>query len=99
MPDYQLSITAEKALIEIIADSEERFGAHQADAYYAGLISTFELLAQFPGIGVASYEVKQGWHRYRFQSHYVFYSDQQSHVFIEAIVHTKRDVRPDLFDT
>lgn len=98
MAEYRLTRTAAEQLTEIIAYSEDLFGARQADAYHAGFVSTFQLLADFPGIGPAVYEIKQGWHRYRFQSHYVFYTDQGDHVLIEAIIHTKRNIKPDLFE-
>lgn len=98
MADYRLSRMAELQLVEIIAYSEQHFGERQADAYLAGFVATFKLLADFPGIGPAAYEMKAGWRRYRYQSHYVFYTDRGNHVLIEAILHIKRNIRSDLFE-
>jgi plasmid stabilization system protein ParE len=51
MAEYRLTDRARADLIDIYDFTENRFGAYQADAYYAGLIRTFGLLADFPRIG------------------------------------------------
>lgn len=96
---YKLSKTAAAQLEDIITCTDETFGEAQADAYAAGFVQSFELLVGFPGIGAAAFEIKQGWRRYRFQSHHIFYSQQTDHIAIEAILHVARNIGPDLFDT
>jgi toxin ParE1/3/4 len=51
MADYRLTDRARADLIDIYDFTESKFGAYQADAYYAGLVRSFELLADFPLIG------------------------------------------------
>lgn len=96
--DYRLSIRAEADLIAIYADSEAQFGAYQAEAYFSGLRRTFELIADFPRIGLRSDEIAPAHRRFRFQSHYVFYTVEVDHVLIRTVVHVRMNLRPDLFD-
>jgi plasmid stabilization system protein ParE len=51
MVEYKLTDRARGDLVDIYDFTENRYGAYQADAYYAGLIRTFGLLADFPRIG------------------------------------------------
>lgn len=96
---YRISKTAARQLAEIVDFTDQAFGVLQTDAYIAGLKHSFELIAEFPGAGVAAFEIKQGWRRHRFQSHYIFYSSLSGQVLIEAIVHVRRSLRPDLFES
>ena len=45
MPEHRLSERTRADLIDIYDFTESRFGKYQAEAYYAGLIRSFELLA------------------------------------------------------
>jgi toxin ParE1/3/4 len=74
MAEYRLTDRARGDLIDIYDFTEDRFGAYQADAYYAGLIRTFGLLADFPRIGQPVDELAAGYRRFRFQSHLIFYT-------------------------
>ena len=96
---YKLSEAAEAALDEIATYTDDAFGTWQTEAYLAGFTKSFELLVMFPGIGVAVFEIKSGLRRYRYQSHYIFYTEQTDGVLIEHIIHTRRNIRADLFDT
>jgi toxin ParE1/3/4 len=98
MAEYKLTDRARADLIDIYDFTERRFGAYQADAYYAGLIRTFDLLADFPRIGQPVDELAAGYRRFRFQSHLIFYTEQPDYIEIRAIVHAAQDIRPQLFD-
>jgi toxin ParE1/3/4 len=98
MAEFRLTDRARADLIETYDVTERKFGAYQADAYYAGLIRSFGLLADFPRIGQAVDELAMGCRRFRFQSHLVFYTIQPDHVEIRAVVHSAQDIRPQLFD-
>jgi toxin ParE1/3/4 len=94
---YRITIRARSNLIDIYDYTESHFGAYQADAYYAGLIRTFGLLADFPAIGQRADELVEGLRRFRFQSHVIFYGIEPDHIEIRAIIHGARDIRPELF--
>lgn len=85
-------------MIDIYDFSEATFGTYQAEAYYAGLERTFGLLADFPRIGQPVDELAMGYRRFRFQSHYVFYTEEVAHILIRAIIHCAQEIRPALFD-
>jgi toxin ParE1/3/4 len=98
MAEYRLSLRAESDLLAIYAFTEAKFGQYQADAYHAGFERTFGLLADFPRIGTPSYDLVAGYRRFRFQSHYVFYTEEADHVLIRALIHVGMNLRPDLFE-
>lgn len=98
MAEYRLSRQAESDLLEIYGYTEDKFGGYQADAYHAGLERTFGLLADFPLIGAAADELVAKYRRFRFQSHYIFYTEETDHVFIRAIIHAKMNLRRELFE-
>lgn len=98
MAKYRLTDRARTDLFDIYDFTEDKFGSYQAEAYYAGLVRTFELLADFPLIGQPVDELAAGYRRFRFQAHLIFYSDQPNLVEIRAIVHSAKDIRPQLFE-
>jgi toxin ParE1/3/4 len=96
--EYRLSVRARADLIDIFSFTDERFGRYQAEAYHAGFERTFGLLADFPGIGISADELVPGYRRFRFQSHYIFYTEEAGHVVIRALIHVRQNLRPALFD-
>jgi len=78
--------------------TESQFGAYQADAYAAGLIRTFGLLADFPAIGQAADDLREGLRRFRFQAHFVYYTVSTGALEIRGVLHHARQIRPSLFD-
>ncbi len=98
MPEFRLSERAERDLVEIYDYTDQTFGAYQADAYHAGLERTFDLLANFPRIGLAVNEIAAGFRRFRFQAHLVFYTEEDDFILIRAVLHQAREIKPDLFD-
>jgi toxin ParE1/3/4 len=84
MAEYRLTERARADLINIYDFTESKFGAYQAEAYYAGLIRSFGLLADFPPIGQTVDELATGHRRFRFQSHLIFYTVQPEHIDIRS---------------
>jgi toxin ParE1/3/4 len=97
MADYRLSESAASDLVAIYDFTERTFGEYQAEAYLSGLDRTFGLLADFPGIGQAVDHLRVGYRRFRFQSHFVFYTADADGGVIRAVLHAARDIRPQLF--
>ena len=97
MADFRLASRAKAQLIDIYDWTEERFGDYQAEGYYHGFRQTFRLLADFPGIGLPADEMRQGLRRFRYQSHYIFFTQEADHIMIRAIYHTAQKLRPQLF--
>ncbi|CCE06668.1 hypothetical protein BRAS3843_1780039 [Bradyrhizobium sp. STM 3843] len=97
MGNYRITTRARGDLIQIYDYTEAAFGAYQAEAYYAGLIRSFGLLADFPDIGQRADELRAGLRRFRFQSHLIFYTVGGDTVEIRAVLHHARHLRPGLF--
>jgi toxin ParE1/3/4 len=51
----------------------------------------------FPAIGRHANELRPGFRRHRYQSHYIFYTLEADRIVIRNIVHTARDLHPELF--
>ena len=98
MANYRLSRQAVADLLTIYASTEEKFGKYQADAYHAGLERSFALLADFPRMGTSADELVFGFRRFRFQSHFIFYSESVGYIVIRALIHARMNLRPDLFE-
>jgi toxin ParE1/3/4 len=98
MAEYRLTERARADLIAIYDFTESKFGGYQAEAYYAGLIRSFGLLADFPFIGQTVDDLAAGHRRFRFQSHLIFYTSQNDCIVKRAIVHGAQDIRPQLFE-
>ena len=98
MAEYRISDRARADLIDIYDFTESKFGAYQADAYYAGLVRSFGLLADFPLIGQNVDELAARYRRFRFQSHLIFYTVQRNYIEIRAVIHGAQDIRPQLFE-
>jgi toxin ParE1/3/4 len=39
-----------------------------------------------------------GFRRFRFQSHYIFYTEATGFILIRALLHVRMNLRPDLFE-
>ena len=95
---YRLTVRAKHDLLDIYDFTDRKFGRYQAEAYHAGFERMFGLIADFPGIGINSDELVSGYRRFRFQSHYIFFTRETDHVLIRALVHAHQNLRPDLFE-
>lgn len=98
MAEYRISQMADEHIAAIAEYTDETFGEKKTEAYLAGLKASFALIAQFPHMGIAAFEIKQGWRRHKYQRHHIFYSEQASHVLIEAVVHMAKSIRAELFE-
>ena len=81
-----------------VAFTDAKFGPYQAGAYHAGFERTFGLLADFPRIGTPSDELVSRYRRFRFQPHYIFFTDESDDILVRALIHVAINLRPDLFE-
>ena len=98
MAEYRLSLQAEADVLSIYEWTEQRFGPYQAEAYSAGLERSFGLLADFPRMGTAVEELLSRLRRFRFQSHYIFYTEEAGHVLIRTLIHVKINLRDNIIE-
>jgi toxin ParE1/3/4 len=93
MPGYRLSVEAAADLESIGEFGVAAFGLAQALKYLLALESRFELLAQFPRIGVPTYDLSPGLYRFPYMSHVIFYSIAPDDVFIVRVLHGRADFK------
>jgi toxin ParE1/3/4 len=93
MPGYRLSIEAAADLESIGDDGTATFGFAQALKYYLALESRFELLAQFPRIGLPTYDLFPGLYRFPYMAHVIFYTIAPEHIFIVRVLYGKADFK------
>lgn len=98
MANYRISVRAREQLSQIYEYTEGQFGAYQADAYSAGLVRTFGLLADFPAIGQPADDFRAGLRRFRFQAHFIYYTISSGTVEVRGVLHHARQIRRSLFD-
>ena len=93
MPSYEISVEA-AADIEAIGDyGVSTFGFAQALKYQLALESRFELLAQFPRMGLPTYDLRQGLYRFRYKSHTIFYTISADNIVIVRVLPARADFK------
>ena len=85
-------------MLEIEEYTAANYGSYQADFYLTGFEKAFQLIADFPGIGLPADELRPELRRYRYQKHYIFFSKETDHVLIRVIIHTSQDLKPHLVE-
>ena len=92
-PSYKLSAEAAADLDAIGDYGIATFGLAQALKYHLALESRFELLGQFPRIGLPTYDLHPGLYRYPYESHTIFFTIEPDHVFIVRVIHAVADFK------
>ena len=93
MPSFRLSAEA-AADVEAIGDyGIATFGIPQALKYHLALESRFELLGEFPRLGMPTYDLRPGLYRYPYESHTIFYTMEPDSVFIVRVLYAGADFK------
>ena len=88
---YRLSRAAEDDIQNIYVFSADRFGADQAERYFAGLFETFEFLARFPEAARLRTELSHSARVHPYKSHIIIYRLDGDDVFIQRVRHGSED--------
>jgi toxin ParE1/3/4 len=99
MPGCKLSVEAAADLESIGDFGVATFGLAQALRYHLALESRFELLAQFPRIGLPTYDLLPGLYRFPYGAHVIFYTIGLEHISIVRVLHAKADFKRQFDDT
>ena len=91
MANYRLSLKANDDLKLAYLYGFENFGETQADAYAAGLVDCFQLLAGQPRLGRARSEARDDLRVFFHGSHVIAYRIINAGIFIQRILDTRRD--------
>ena len=97
MASHRLTRRAERDLKRVLTYTRDPFGTNQTQAYAAGFERMFGLLAEFPRIGIPADDLKPRYRLFRFEAHYIFYTEETDYILIRAIIHTSQNLRRALF--
>lgn len=95
---YRLSEAAASDIENILDTSLTAFGALQTEDYYTALTQCLELLGENPEMGTKADDIRPGYRRFPHESHVVFYTIEESGVFIVRILHQHMDAPRNLRD-
>lgn len=68
------------------------FGPRQTAIYMAGLAQAFRNLAETPGMGRRSDDLKPGFLRFRYQSHVIFFTVETGRIVIQRVLHGRMNL-------
>jgi toxin ParE1/3/4 len=94
MPGCRLSIEADRDIAGIADYTLATFGERQVIKYLASLERTFQLLADFPGVGLPVDDLPIGCFRLVHQRHVIFYERATDHILIVRVLHASADFPP-----
>jgi toxin ParE1/3/4 len=97
MSGFKFSPNARAALQIALNNSLLNFGRPQTDRYIVGFQRTFELLAQFPGVGRPADHFRRGLRCYRYESNYIFFTVEDDYILIREIFHTSQNITKKMF--
>lgn len=92
MLPFKLTNKAREDLIGIARHTEITWGRDQRRAYLKQLDEAFHAVAENPDLGRSCNEIRQGYFKYRRDSHVIFYRlDVESTVEIIRVLHKRMD--------
>ncbi len=91
MQGFSLSKKAAQDLKGAYRHTFRQFGENQAEKYTQGLIRCFAMLADSPRLGLDIGDLRQGYFRFRHESHTIFYKITASDIWIMRILHNRMD--------
>ena len=91
MASYVLSGQADADIEAIAEDSLTRWGLARAKTYVLELHQTFQMLAEFPGLGRDASDIRPGYRKIEAAEHSVFYREMADGVLIVRVLHRHMD--------
>ncbi|MEO5327450.1 MAG: type II toxin-antitoxin system RelE/ParE family toxin [Magnetococcus sp. THC-1_WYH] len=90
--EYILSGKADDDLTEIYIHTHRHFGEAQADAYLMGLDACFRNLADQPAMGRRVDDLREGYLRWDYERHAIFYKLQPAGIVVMRVLHGVRNL-------
>lgn len=88
---YRLSKRAKADLKSLWLYGLQTWSLAQAESYVAGLYQKFEFLTEWPSTGRKGVGIPDGYLRFEYQSHTIFYKVEKSGVAIIRVLHERMD--------
>lgn len=86
---YQLKPEAENDLKDIWRFGDRQWGSTQADKYIAKLSATIERIAAMPNIGMLCDDIREGYRRYPFGKHVIYYEITANSILVVRILNQR----------
>ena len=93
MNKFKLSEKAKLDLIKIAKYTQVTWGQAQRNDYLKSLDNMFHLLASEPKIGIHCDYIREGYSKYPYESHVIYYKDHShNQILIIRVLHKSMDV-------
>ena len=89
----EISRIADADLCDILEYGTKLYGLAAADAYYDGILATFDLLCAHPEAGQIDEDTALGLRRWSHRQHRIFYRNDGDKVLIVRIFHHSVDLK------
>ena len=96
---YKVSKEAREDIREIGHYTQRKWGKDQRRNYLNDLDGKFALLAENPLLGRHCDNIREGYFRFEYMSHVIFYRQEQGFIVISRVIHQSRDVKTLLSET
>lgn len=93
---FRVSREATNDLREIGRYTQNKWGKAQRRRYLNDLDEKFQFLAENPQMGRRCDEIREGYFRFEFLSHIVFYRLDSEGLLISRVLHKSRDIKAQL---
>lgn len=94
---YALSYRADHDLDDRTDYTLENWGENQTREYLAGLVQSFQALADNPDLGRSAAEYAQLLKRYNYKAHIIFYEPTEKGIFVVRILGQRQDFERHLY--
>lgn len=96
---FKVSKEARDDIREIGRYTQRKWGKDQRRSYLNDLDKKFGLLAENPLLGRRCDSIREGYFRFEYVSHVIFYRQEKDFIVISRVVHQSRDVKALLGET
>mgnify|MGYP003385689050 FL=1 len=91
--NYVLSRLAQEDIEALLESSLVYFGEQQTQQYVTGLEYHLELLASRPGLGVDVSDMREGYRKFPYASHVIYYTVHDKGICVVRLLHSRMDER------
>lgn len=90
---FKVSKEARDDIRKIGYHTQRKWGKNQRRKYLNDLDKRFELLAKNPLLGRRCDNIREGYSRFEYISHIIFYRQEKDFIVISRVIHQSRDVK------
>ena len=87
MSSYTLTNAAAEDLRNIFKYTRNKFGVLQAESYLIGLEESLKLIAKDPKLAQKVDGLREGFFRFIYQKHSIFFKPRQSDIYVVRVLH------------